>query len=70
MTTVIPDQPQERPEPPGPPESAEPPGPTDPPGPAPEPAADVPTDEEAVSVIAAARAWLVAIGYRRPGADR
>ncbi|WP_019433346.1 hypothetical protein [Streptomyces sp. AA0539] len=55
MTTVIPDQPQEPPEPPDVP---------------PQEATDVPTDEEAVSVIAAARAWLVAIGYRRPGADR
>lgn len=55
MTTMIPGQSPERPEPPDAPL---------------EERAESLTDEEAVSVIAAARAWLVAIGYRRPGADR
>lgn len=62
MTTVIPDQPPEPSEPFDPPLSATA-APT-------APTPDAPTDEEAVTVIAAARAWLVAIGYTRPGAGR
>ncbi|MCU4749154.1 MULTISPECIES: hypothetical protein [unclassified Streptomyces] len=62
MTTVIPDQPPEPSEPFDLPPSAT----ADPTAPTP----DAPTDDEAVTVIAAARAWLVAIGYRRPGSGR